>query len=152
MPEGHLEQRPVPLGGHVGEDVALGAVTQVGGELGHVVAAQDVVDEFLLGGGQELAHGLGVEPALLGPGVLGREEEVDAVAPAPGLLLDPGQVDVELFGGMGHRPQDPEPTRLGDRGHHVPAVAEGQDGELHPEHLGDPGLHVRLLAGTACRA
>ena len=148
MGEGHVEQGLVALGGHVGEDVALRPGAQVGGELGHVVATQDVVDELLLGGGEELAHGIGVEPALLGAGVLGREEEVDAVAAAVGLLLDPREVDLELVGGVGHGTQDPEPTGPGDRGHHVTAVAEGQDRELHPEHVGDLGLHVCLLVGA----
>ncbi len=150
--ERHLEQRPVSLGGHVRQGVAPRALTEVGGDLGHVVAAQDVVEELLLGGGEELAHGIGVEAALLGARVVGGEEDVDAVAPAPGLLLDPGQVDVELVRGVGDRPQDSEPARLGDRRDHVPAMAEGQDGELHLEHLGDLGPHVPLLAGTACRA
>ena len=82
-----------------------------------------------------------VEPALLGPGVLGREEEVDAVGPAAGLVLDPVEVDLELLGGVGHRPEHAEAPGLGHRGHHVAAVAEGEDRELDAEQFGDGGVH-----------
>src|SRR5205085_9985164 len=110
-------------------------------EVGYAVAAEDVVDERLLLGRQELADGIAVDAPLVGARVLGGEQEVEPVGPAVGLLLDPREVDLQLVGGMAHRTQAAEPTGVGDGRHHVPAMAEGQDRELHAQHVADSGLH-----------
>src|SRR6185503_2524052 len=50
---------------------------------------------------------------------------------------DPREVVVELFGRVGHGAEHPEAAGLADGGHHVTAVAEGEDGELGPQEVLD---------------
>ena len=88
---------------------------------------------------------LGVDAALLGADVLGRQQQVDAVGLAAGLLLDPGQLDLQPLGAVRDRAEDAEAPGVGHRGDHVAAVAEGADRELNAEHLGDSGSHCPTL-------
>jgi hypothetical protein len=46
---------------------------------------------------------------------------------------------------MGHCAEHAEPPGPGDRRDHVAAVAEGEDRELDPGHVADPGPHGSLL-------
>ena len=81
------------------------------------------------------------ESTLVGSGVAGRNDQVDAVGAVAQLVLDPGQVGLQLGVAVGHRAQHAQTPGLGDGDHHVTAVGEGHDGELDIEHLGDRGLH-----------
>ena len=126
-------------------------VAYVVGELGDVVAAEDVVDELLVLRRQELADRLTVEAPLVGAGVLHREEEVDAVGSAPHLLLDPAEVDLELLRGVCDRSQHTEAACIRDGGDDVTAVAERQDRELDPEDVADPGPHGKPLRIASTR-
>jgi hypothetical protein len=53
------------------------------------------------------------------------------------MLVDPAQLHVEVVGVVAARPEHPEAAGVGDGGHHVPAVAEGQERELDPEQVAD---------------
>ena len=123
------------------EATAAGRLVVVGRELGHLVAAEDVVDELLVLGGDELADVVDRVAAVLVAGVLGRHDEVDAVGPVADLVLDPGEVDLELLGRVGHRAEHAEPAGLRDGGDDVAAVGEGEDRELDVEQVGDGGAH-----------
>ena len=105
------------------------------------VAGQQVVDERAVLLGQQVTGLLGVDPALLGADVLGRQQQVDPVGLAAGLLLDPGQLVLQPLGAVRDGAEDAEPARVGHRGHDVAAVAESADGEFNAEHFGDSGSH-----------
>src|SRR5262249_61877579 len=68
-----------------------------------------------------------------------------AVRLAVGVLVDPGEPDVELVGRVGEGAEDPEAAGPAHGGDDVAAVREGEDRELDPELLGDRRPHV---AGT----
>src|SRR5256885_793261 len=60
-------------------------------------------------------------------------------------------------GGVGgHGPGPAEAAGVGNRRYHVPAVAERQDRELHPQHVADTRLHgsapLRLTSKRAATA
>ncbi len=74
-------------------------------------------------------------------GVLRRDDEVDAVRPTADLVLDPVEVDLELFGRVGDGAEHAEPAGLRDGGDDVATVAEGEDREFDVEHLGGSSLH-----------
>jgi len=110
-------------------------------ELRHLVAAQDVLDELLVLGWDQAADVVERVPALLVARVLGGDDQVDAVGPVAHLLLDPGEVDLELLGGVSHGPQHPEAAGLRHGGDDVAAVREGEDRELDVEQVGHGGAH-----------
>jgi hypothetical protein len=110
------------------------------GEGWDAVAREDLVDEALLLGRQELADGVLVE-CVAGVGLQSREQQIDSVRPAAHLLVDPRKVDVEASRGVGDGTEDPEPASVGHRGDDVPAVAEGDDRVLDAERRGHPCLH-----------
>jgi hypothetical protein len=111
------------------------------GQRRHVVAAQDVVDERLVLGGDQLADVVHREPALVGARVLRGHDQVDAVGAVADLVLDPREVDLELLLRVRDGAEHAEPAGLGDGRHHVAAVGEGEDGNVDAEHVGDRGLH-----------
>ncbi len=117
----------------------------VGRELRHVVATQDVVDELAVSIGDQRADVVERVPAVLVAGVLRRNDQVDAVRAVTDLVLDPLQVDLELFGRVGNGTEYAETTRFRHGGNDVTAVAEREDRELDTQHLGGGGLHRNLL-------
>ena len=76
------------------------------------------------------------------PGVLRRHDDVDAVRLAVDVLVDPVELDLELLGRERERAEHAEPAGLAHRGDDVAAVAEGEDRELDPEHLGGPACFM----------
>ena len=64
------------------------------------IADQQVVDERAVLLGQQSPGLLGVDPPLLGADVLGRQQQVDPVRLAAGLLLDPGQLGFQPLGAV----------------------------------------------------
>jgi hypothetical protein len=53
-------------------------------------------------------------------------DDVHAVRPATHVLVDPGQLEFQLLGGVRGRAQHAEPSGVGDRRHHVAAMTERQ--------------------------
>ena len=99
------------------------------GEFGDVVLLEGVLDEVAVGLGDH-----GFELVLGGGGGTGGEggghDNVDAVGLAVDVLVDPGELDLELVGGEGEGAEDAEAAGLGDGGDDVAAVGEGEDGEF----------------------
>jgi len=82
------------------------------------------------------------------PSIVHRHGEVDTVGTTVDVLVDPVQLDLELLGTECQRTEHAESTGIGDRGHDIAAVGEGEDGELDPQPLRDRCAHgVSLLAG-----
>src|SRR5690606_37781755 len=96
----------------------------------------------LLGEGraQRLGQLLGVH--LVHALVLAGDDDVDAVGPVAYVLVDPGQLDLELLGAEAHGAEHTEAAGLGDGGHDVAAVGEGEDRELDAELVADGRAHV----------
>src|SRR5215207_1718235 len=92
-------------------------------QFGHLVPAEDVVDELLLLDRQQRTKCLAVETALVGAHVLLGEQEVDSVWASLHLLLDPRQIDLELLGCVCDCAEDPEAAGVRDGGDDVAAVA-----------------------------
>ena len=107
-----------------------------------VVAIKQFVKELpvLVGDhGHNVDH---LQPALAVAGVPGRDDQVDPVGAVADLVFDPVQVHLEGLVAMAYSPEDAQAAGSGDGGHHIAAVAEGQDRELDTEHVGDRGLHL----------
>ena len=87
-----------------------------------------------------------------------RHQQVDSEGAALRLLADPGEIDVELLGRVGHGTEHAETAGIGDRGDHVTAVRESEDREVDSEQRGDSGLHrispfgLSLMAGSLSRS
>ncbi|CFE43372.1 Uncharacterised protein [Mycobacterium tuberculosis] len=139
MGEGHIQQRLITLGRDV-QPTGRGRTLPVG-DRGDAIANQQVVDEGAMPFGYELPGLLGIDTALLGADVFGRQQHVDSVRLATRVLLDPGQLALQPFGAMCDGTEDPEPARIGHRRHHIPAVAERAYWKLSTEQLGDSGPH-----------
>ncbi|MCO5546628.1 hypothetical protein L7F22_000059 [Adiantum nelumboides] len=101
------------------------------------VAVEQVVDEGEVLG-RELRTQRGDEVLPVGPGVGGllRDEQVDPVGPPVELLLDPGQLRVELLGGVGDRGEHPEPPGTAHLGHHRGGPVEPDDRVLDAQQIG----------------
>ena len=140
MLEGHLDLR-WGRGRRPPEELAGAAL--VLGELGHAVVSEELGGEVVVLLGHhglevllqlhrvELAHAL----------VLSRDHDVDAVGVITDVVVDPVQLGGELLGAEAHGSQHPEPPGLADGGHDVPAVGEGEDGELDIQTVTDLGVH-----------
>ena len=73
--------------------------------------------------------------------------EVDAVRLAVDVLVDPGELDLELVGAERERAEHPVAAGLADRGDDVAAVREGEERELDAELVADGGAHVPPRSG-----
>ncbi len=78
---------------------------------------------------------------LVHPLVLGRDDDVHAIGLLPDVLVDPRQLDLELFGVETDGAEHADPARVGNRRDHVSAVGEGEDGEFDAELATDLGVH-----------
>ena len=113
------------------------------GDLRDAVVGEDLEGELLVLGRHQ-APDLGLELVgvhLVHALVLGRDDDVDAVGPVADVLVDPGELHLELFGGEADGAEHADAAGVGDGGHHVPAVGEGEDGELDAQLLADLGVH-----------
>ena len=72
---------------------------------------------------------------------LRRHDEVDAVGLRADVVVDPRQLLVQLLRRECRRTKHAEPAGVGDGGHHVPAVTEGEEREIDTELLTDGWLH-----------
>ena len=118
----------------------------VAGQRRHAEVVQEAVEEGLVLGRQAGGHAGGVEAAVVGAHVLLGQQQVDAERRAARFLADPGQVVVELLGGVGHGAEHAEAAGAAHRRHDVSAVAEGEDRELDPQQVLDPGVHGQSVA------
>jgi hypothetical protein len=55
--------------------------------------------------------------------------------------VDPGKFRLKLGGRAARRPEHPEATRPADRGDHVAAMAERQQGKFDPQQPAKLGVH-----------
>ncbi|GKU48007.1 hypothetical protein NJB14194_46230, partial [Mycobacterium montefiorense] len=142
MGKGDFEQRLIPLGRDV---EAAGGCTRRFGRRADAVPGEQVFDERAVLLRKQVPDLFRVDAALLGADVFGRQQQVDPVGLAAGLLLDPGQLAAQPLRAVRDRPEDAESARVGDRGDDIATVAEGAYRELHTEQLGDSGPHVTTL-------
>jgi DNA repair protein SbcD/Mre11 len=119
-------------------------ITVVVGQRWDAVAGEDVVDELLLRRREETAHGVTVETPRIGALVLRREEEIDSVGASLHLLVDPGEVDVELLRCVRDPSEYTETTGVRHGRHDVAAVTEGEDRELDTQHFTHRCSHIGL--------
>ena len=92
------------------------------GERGDAVAIEQVVDPLAMRRRDHLVELLFGDVALVFADVLGRDDGVDAVRLAVDVLVDPLQLELELFRGCtprrptprAHRPGSPQPRRRGN--------------------------------------
>ena len=112
-------------------------------EVGHAGLGEDLVGELhvLLRHhvAQHLPELLRVE--LVHPLVLAGDDDVDAVGLVADVLVDPLQLHLELLGREADGAEHAEAARLGDGGHDVAAVGEGEDRELDAELVAEGGVH-----------
>ena len=78
-----------------------------------------------------------------------RHDDVGAVRLTPDVVVDPGKFLIELFGGVGGRPQHTEAAGVGHRGDDVAAVAEREKREIDTELLTDGGFHTSSIGRTS---
>ena len=142
--QGGLEQRRARGLGpahHPGAALALGGlgdavlVQQPAGEASVVVGHHRLELRLELHR-VELAHAL----------VLAGDDDVDAVGVVADVLVEPLQLDLELLGREADGAEHADAAGVGDGGHHVAAVGEGEDRELDPEAVADLGVHGCLLS------
>ncbi len=114
------------------------------GQRRHVVPREHVVEELPLLRRQQRSEVLARRPCPGGVAELGRQQQVDAVRPALGLLVDPGEVDLQRLRRVGGGTEHPHPARVAHGGDDVAAVAEGEDREVDPEVLAQLVHHVLL--------
>ena len=94
-----------------------------------VVVAQQVVDEIAVGL-RDAAGQVGARQLLALALELRRHDQIHPVGLAADRLVDPRQLTVELLGGVRRGAQHAESAGVGDRGHHVAAVAEREEREV----------------------
>ena len=145
VPQGHLD---LGSGGGTGPPQQLAARLLALGQLGYAVVGKELAGEVdvALGhhGPQLLGQLLGVLLDALAL-VLAGDDDVDAVRVLADVLIDPVELDGELFGREADGPEHAEPTRLADSGDHVAAVGEGEDRELDAELVAHGGSHGPIL-------
>src|SRR4051812_19996069 len=101
---------------------AIGTLRQ----LGHLVTIEQVGDEALVPIRHVLFQSLFAQVAQLFADVLHWNHSVDAVGLAADVLVDPGQLFLELLGTVGDRAEHTEATRATHRSHNVTAVTKGE--------------------------
>ncbi len=114
------------------------------GDLGHAVIGQDLEGEVLVLGWDQPAD-LGLELLrvhLVHALVLGRNHDVDAVGAIADVLVDPRELDLQLFGAEADGAEHADAAGVGDSGDHVAAVGEGENRELDAQRAADFGVHV----------
>ncbi len=103
------------------------------GEIGNTEAPQDVVDERLMRGREQLAQFISIETAFCCADVFLWKQEIDAVGTDSDLGVDPRKIDLELFRAVRNRSEHTEAAGTRHSGHDVSTVTEGEDREFAPE-------------------
>ena len=140
MGEGDIEQS-----GGMGRgpaDHPVGAPLRFG-DLRHTVVGEDLEGELLVLRRYQ-SPDLGLELVgvhLVHALVLGRNDDVDPVRLVADVLVDPSELHLELLGSEADGTEDADAPGVGDRGHDVAAVGEGEDGELDAQLAADFGVH-----------
>ncbi len=122
------------------------AALEILGERWDLVTLQQLLDEIAvaLGDHRVEVREVGLVAAALAH-VLHGHDDVDAVGLAVDVLVDPVELDLELFGSEGERTQHSESTGAADRGNDVAAVREGEDRKFDVELVGDRCTHDGVL-------
>ncbi len=121
------------------EQLAPGAAL----DLGHAVVGQDLLGEgAVLLGDHRPQLGLELDRVdLVHALVLAGDDDVDAVRVVTHVLVEPGQLHLELVRAEADGAQDAHATGVRHGGRHVAAVGEGEDGELDPEAFAELVVH-----------
>src|SRR5262249_7966371 len=82
-----------------------------------------------------------VEPTLGRSDVLARDQKIDAERPPAGSLADPGEIELELLGGVPDCTQHAEAAGAAHRGNDVTTMCERKDRKIDSEHLGNACAH-----------
>ena len=80
--------------------------------------------------------------------VLVRDDDVHAIGVVADVLVDPVQLDLELFGSETDRAEHSEAACLADGDDDVTTVGEGEDRELDIELVADGGVHACSSCGA----
>ena len=105
-----------------------------------VVLGQHLLDELPVLGRDQGLEGVEVERLTLAHELLGHGE-VDPVGLAATVLVDPGELDLELVRAEGQGAEHAVAARPADLGHDVSAMGEGKERELDAEAVTDLGAH-----------
>ena len=114
------------------------------GAVGHrrdVVVGEDLLDVGPVLVGDERLEVVDPERLALADEVV-RHGEVDAVGLAADVVVDPGELDLELVGAEGEGAEHAVATGPAHLGDDVAAVGEGEERELDAEAVTDLGAHV----------
>jgi hypothetical protein len=125
-------------------------------KLRHAIAVEDLLDVLAMALGNEVIE----DACELGVGGVGRQlacarirrrhYDVHAVGLVADMVVDPVELDSELFRREGQRPQHAETPGVRHRRYDITAMREGKDRELDPKGCGETRLHwisVSVLAG-----
>ena len=138
-----MAQCQLDLGRALGLDPEAGRLHLTFGTFGQrrdVVLGQQLLDEVTVLGRDQGLEGVEVEGLALPHELLGHGE-VDAVGLAAAVLVDPGELDLELVGAEGQRTEHAVASGPADLGHDVATMREGEEGELDAETVTDCGAH-----------
>ena len=144
-----MTERDLELAGALGIDVEPGrfdgAPFEIGRQRRNARVVEHALHELAMGVGDHRLEVLdrGLFAAALAD-VLDRHREVDTVGTSLDVLVDPIEFDLEAFGFVGERAQDPEASGVGDRGDDVAAMTEREDRELDVESFTNRCLHWLL--------
>ena len=85
----------------------------------YAIPIEHLVEKLAVRGRDHLLDRADRQATLVGAGVLGGNDQVDAIRLAADLFFDPGKIDLELAGRQPHRTEHAESARLGHRGDDV---------------------------------
>jgi len=133
MAEGYLEQIHRGLGI---EGLRL-VVGDAGGRKLDVVFLQEIAGEVAVLRRDARLQALPGDVLLAcGRDVFG-DQHVDAIGLAVGVIVDPFQLPLQRLRRMRGRAEHAEAAGAADGGHHVAAMAEGEQGKLDAQHVAD---------------
>ena len=116
------------------------------GSLADAVASQEILDELAVAGRNHLLEAaLDLRVAAVALERRGRDDYVDGVRQVADLFLDPRQLHIQLVGGTPESPEHSNAPGLGDRGHDVTAMAEGEDRKFGADLPGEGCSHFFSL-------
>ena len=107
-----------------------------------VVIGEETLDVAFVLEGNPVFEFLAGQPALLAVHARG-DQQVDAVWFSADAFVDPGEFDLEGFGGVAGGAEHAETACAADAGHDVAAVAEGEQREVDAEQCACFRVHAR---------